>query len=97
MWVDSHRLRQAAPQFTAVAGELDAVFRRLSDALDAEDGCWGGDATGQAFAKEYSPASQQTIQVGHEVTDAIEDVGARLENAADLADAADLRASGRLT
>lgn len=97
MRVDSLRLRQAAPQFSALGGRIDGILRRLSEALDAEGECWGGDATGKAFAKEYVPASQQITGAGHEVADAVEDVGARLVKAADLADAADLRATGRLT
>jgi uncharacterized protein YukE len=97
MRVDSLRLRQAAPRFTALGGELGQIFGRLSAALDAEGDCWGGDATGRAFAKEYRPASGQTTDAGRDVADAIEDIGARLVKTAELAEAADLRASGRLT
>jgi uncharacterized protein YukE len=97
MRVDSPGLRQAAPEFAALGVELHTVFRRLAEKLQADGGCWGADAIGQAFAKDYVPASQQTIEAGHEVAGAIEDLGRRLVKAADVADAADARSSRRLS
>jgi uncharacterized protein YukE len=97
MRVDSVALRQAAPRFSALSGQLDGVFRQLAAALAAEGECWGTDDTGKAFAKEYLPAAQQIADAGREVADAVEDVGARLVKVADLADAAEARAVDRLT
>src|SRR5262245_31325592 len=97
MRVDSAALRQAAPRFSAVSGQLDGVFRQLAAALDAEGEGWGADDTGKAFAKDYVPAAQQIADAGREVADAVDDVGARLVTVADMADAADARATNRLS
>lgn len=81
--VDVPGLRRGASQFGASSDSLDAVLQALNSALQAEGQCWGGDESGQAFAKEYVPNSTATLDAFKNLTKALDDIRAGVEQSAD--------------
>lgn len=59
MDVDPEALRSAAPKVAATSDAVGDVLDKLTAAIEAEGDCWGTDDSGQAFAKDYSPAVEQ--------------------------------------
>ena len=52
-------------QYDLVHSELASIYVRLTQALDAAGQFWGGDDSGQAFARSYCPAAvSQLRQMG---------------------------------
>jgi len=52
-------------QYDLVHSELAAIYSRLTQALDAAGPFWGGDESGQRFARTYWPAAvAQLRQMG---------------------------------
>ena len=96
MRVDVDALRGAVPDLAAVAAAVDTALTRLGDALTAEGECWGRDATGTSFGSGYEPLRDQAEQAFRELSRGISSMGAAFGSVADAAQAADLRAVGRL-
>ncbi|WP_235926293.1 WXG100 family type VII secretion target [Actinokineospora pegani] len=51
---------RAAARFSAAAEQLAGVASALENALSAVGECWGGDESGQEFAKDYVPGADGT-------------------------------------
>jgi len=80
--VDPVRLRSAAPQFDAVADQLERAGTTLQAALAAEGPCWGGDEAGQTFAQSYLPGAQETTSALGTVVEALRAIRVSLDEAA---------------
>ncbi|GAB2721991.1 WXG100 family type VII secretion target [Nocardia thraciensis] len=52
---DPDAMRATQPKFAALADTVKTALADLRQVIDAEGECWGGDETGQAFAKNYTP------------------------------------------
>ncbi len=59
-WVDTARLREAAPLFDTLTEQIGKARSALTGRLDAEGACWGADESGAAFAQNYVPG----VEVG---------------------------------
>ncbi|GEM_PF-4693405 len=58
-WVDSGQVRSAGRGFTDLGERLGEILQNLQSALAAEGNCWGNDAYGKAFEKDYLPGRQR--------------------------------------
>ncbi|TDC73623.1 WXG100 family type VII secretion target [Actinomadura sp. 7K507] len=72
--VDTEELRRAGEGFQTGAGQLKAIYDRLSEALGAEGECWGSDATGQAFAEGYKEPSTTVVDAFPKLKDGLEGI-----------------------
>lgn len=82
-------LRRGAGQFGAAGDALDGVMQALDSALRAEGQCWGGDESGQAFAKQYVPNSQATSEAFRNLAKALDDIRVGVEQTADAYEGSD--------
>ncbi|MEU5691216.1 WXG100 family type VII secretion target [Actinosynnema sp. NPDC020468] len=82
-------LRRGGAQFSAAGDSLDGVFQALNSALAAEGQCWGGDESGKAFAKEYVPNSQATLQAFQSLAEALEAIRGGVDQTADAYEGSD--------
>ena len=96
MRVDLDALRSAVPDLAGVAGAVDTALTQLREALAAEGECWGRGELGSAFGSGYGPVREQAEQVFGELSRGVSSMGAAFGSVADAAQAADLRAVGRL-
>lgn len=60
--IDPEAATTAAADLGSAADQLEAAGRALADALSAVGACWGGDESGQEFAKDYVPGSEGTVR-----------------------------------
>ena len=82
-------LRRGAGQIGAAGDALDGVLQALDSALQAEGQCWGGDESGQAFAKQYVPNSQATLEAFRNLAQALDDIRGGVEASADAYEGSD--------
>lgn len=82
-------LRRGAGQYGAASDSLDGVMQALNSALQAEGQCWGGDESGQAFAKEYVPNSEATLEAFENLAKALGDIRTGVEQTADAYEGSD--------
>lgn len=87
--VDVQGLRQGGTQFTAAAEALDGVFKTLDSALSGEGTCWGGDESGQTFAKEYVPNAKATADAFKGLTTALGEIRKGIDQSADAYEGSD--------
>lgn len=87
--VDVAGLRRGGAQFSASGDSLDGVMKALNSALSAEGECWGGDESGQAFAKEYVPNAKGTLEAFTNLTKALNDIRTGVDQSADAYEGAD--------
>ncbi|WP_433265599.1 WXG100 family type VII secretion target [Actinosynnema sp. CS-041913] len=87
--VDVPGLRRGGAQFSAAGDSLDGVFQALDGALQAEGQCWGGDESGQAFAKEYVPNSTATLDAFKNLAKALQDIRTGIDQSADAYEGSD--------
>jgi hypothetical protein len=57
------QVRAASGRFTATGDDLLTALTSARRALDRQERPWGGDDPGEAFAREYLPAAEQTMAV----------------------------------
>ncbi|SDC97892.1 WXG100 family type VII secretion target [Actinokineospora iranica] len=62
---------RAATKLGSAADQLAAVGKTLADALAAEGACWGNDDSGQEFAKDYVPGSDDTVKAFTSLVDGL--------------------------
>ncbi|GAA3841367.1 hypothetical protein GCM10022243_04680 [Saccharothrix violaceirubra] len=55
----------------------------LTRALQAQGACWGGDESGQAFAKDYVPASGNMEEAMHKIAEALQAIAKNLVDQAE--------------
>ncbi|WP_405137586.1 hypothetical protein [Nocardia sp. NBC_01388] len=60
--VDPNALRASLPELRWLADEAASALTELTGAVDREGACWGNDAGGKAFAKNYLPDVEQGIR-----------------------------------
>ncbi|MFF5260117.1 hypothetical protein ACFY4C_14300 [Actinomadura viridis] len=70
--VERDALKQAGGGFEDGARDLREAQSRLDAALQAEGKCWGADATGQAFEKDYLQNAQDVLKLLITVSDNVE-------------------------
>ncbi|WNV90765.1 WXG100 family type VII secretion target [Umezawaea sp. Da 62-37] len=87
--VDVQGLRQGGTQFSSAADALGSVFQALDSALSGEGQCWGGDESGQTFAKEYVPNAKATADAFKNLTTALGDIRTGIDQSADAYEGSD--------
>ncbi|QIS12643.1 WXG100 family type VII secretion target [Nocardia arthritidis] len=60
--VDPEALRRTSSRFDDAASTVAAALTKLRQTLDAGGECWGTDAAGQAFAKNYEQAAEAGLK-----------------------------------
>ncbi|WP_158852594.1 WXG100 family type VII secretion target [Saccharothrix deserti] len=60
--IDPEAAAGAAAELASAADQLEAARTALADALSASGACWGGDESGQEFAKDYVPGSEGAVR-----------------------------------
>lgn len=61
----------AATKLGSAGDQLANVGRALADALAAEGACWGGDESGQEFAKDYVPGADGAVKAFTSLADGL--------------------------
>ncbi|WP_228002518.1 WXG100 family type VII secretion target [Nocardia australiensis] len=59
--VDPAALRTTQPRFAEVSQTVTDAATALRRVLEAEGECWGHDETGEQFAKNYTPGSDEAL------------------------------------
>lgn len=77
--VHPEKLRGASPKFDNASDSLRSALDKLNGVLQAEGDCWGGDEAGQAFAKDYVPASEQGAKALQDLKEALHQVRGELD------------------
>lgn len=95
--VHPERLRGASPKFDNASDGLQSALDKLNGVLQAEGDCWGGDESGQAFAENYVPASEQGTKALQDLTKALHQVRGELDATARTWDEVDHTNSGRIS
>jgi hypothetical protein len=95
MRVDPAGLHWIWPTFAALSCRLDDLAAGLSATLDVEEGCWGGDEMGTAFARSYVAAAQQARHGLDSVVATVSDISAALLAVATNVDACEQRVHHR--
>ncbi|QUQ70898.1 hypothetical protein [Kutzneria sp. CA-103260] len=78
-----------ASQLDGLSDTAQAIFKELSDALDAAGQCWGTDQVGQSFASGYTDAAEATFELVKALPGQLTDVGGRLADHAHIHRSAD--------
>jgi uncharacterized protein YukE len=55
-------LQSTAPQYDAVAQQVQQVYTTLTNALEGEGACWGSDDQGKNFGQKYTSAALPALQ-----------------------------------
>jgi WXG100 family type VII secretion target len=76
------QIRTGSQKFNDVTGGLQQTAQTLSSVLDSQGECWGGDETGQAFAKDYVPQAQTAVQAFTTMVSNIQALQQNLDQAA---------------
>jgi uncharacterized protein YukE len=56
-----YQLQGSAPQYQDVSSQVADIYTTLTQKLDAEGACWGGDYAGRQFGVQYCPPALTTI------------------------------------
>ncbi|TDB84413.1 WXG100 family type VII secretion target [Actinomadura sp. 7K534] len=72
--VDTEELKRAGEGFKTGAGQLKAIYDRLSSALSAEGECWGADETGKTFAQGYKQPATSVQESFPKLKDGLEGI-----------------------
>ncbi|MDQ3405184.1 MAG: hypothetical protein M3548_17635 [Actinomycetota bacterium] len=75
-------LHSAASGFGKASEMLGDAGRQLGDGLGAQGQCWGGDESGQTFAKDYVPNSESILKAIGELTTALAGIKTALDESA---------------
>ena len=94
--VDPTALRSASPKFSAAGDKLQTAWETLRAALDANNGCWGGDEAGKEFEKTYVPIADKARQAFPALAEGIHSIRKGLDASADTWEAADKGGAGSL-
>jgi uncharacterized protein YukE len=60
--IDPETATTAAADLGTAADQLEAAGTALANALAATGACWGGDESGQEFAKDYVPGAEGAVR-----------------------------------
>ncbi len=92
----SDQLRLASPGFDSAGDKLNTAMTTLQSALAAEQGCWGTDEPGSAFAEKYVPAASEAHTRFSGLVTALHGVRTALDQAADSFDETEAGNTGAL-
>lgn len=84
--VQTDRLRRGAGGFGDSGDALSQAGTTLGSALDGQGQCWGGDESGQSFAKDYVPNSQKVRDAFGSLAEALQAIKTALEESANSYD-----------
>jgi len=59
--VDTVKIGAALPHVETLSHQVAALHDQLTGELQALGTCWGGDATGKAFAAQYLPSVEKEL------------------------------------
>jgi uncharacterized protein YukE len=91
--VQTDRLRRGAGGFGGAGDALTTAGTTLGSALDAQGQCWGGDESGQSFAKDYVPNSQKVRDAFGSLAEALQAIKTALEESANSYENVDTKSS----
>lgn len=80
--VQTDRLRRGADGFGSSGDALSQAGTTLGSALDAQGECWGNDESGQTFAEDYVPNSQNVRDAFGSLAEALQAIKTALEESA---------------
>lgn len=81
--IDPDVVRRGGTKIGRSGDDLKQVLDTLNAAVRAEDGCWGADKTGHAFAEKYVPGKDGTVDALGKVAKALGEIEHNLKQAAD--------------
>ncbi|PSR61627.1 hypothetical protein C8259_18980 [Nocardia nova] len=61
-FADPERLRAIAPKFEQLGEDVETALEKLSQGLEAEGRCWGGDRPGTEFEKNYPQEGDGSVK-----------------------------------
>lgn len=94
--VDPNALRASLPELQRLADEAASVLSELTGTVDREGACWGSDASGKAFAKNYLPDVEQGIRNLAGLVSGMRTLGSEVSNVANAFDNQDSDIAARL-
>ncbi|MET9490904.1 hypothetical protein [Nocardia sp. NPDC006630] len=80
--VDPNALRASLPELQWLADEAASALAELTGAVDRVGACWGNDAGGKAFAKNYLPDVEQGIRNLTALVSGMRALGSEVSNVA---------------
>ena len=75
VWVDTERLVRAVPGLTELSHDVAGVYSDLIAELNGLGRCWGDDATGQAFERQYIAPRDELLMGMRDTRDVIDSTG----------------------
>lgn len=69
--VDLDGLAQSAPQYSAIADDLDEALTTLKQTLDSLGNYWGDDDAGREYAQSYVPARDSALAYHSQIVDGL--------------------------
>lgn len=82
--IDPAGVRSAGAKVGHAGEDFASRASALANALAAEGACWGGDESGQKFAKDYVPAADGIRDAMAKVAEALQAIGESLVGTADV-------------
>ncbi|MCP2095240.1 hypothetical protein LV78_003216 [Actinosynnema pretiosum] len=73
----------AAKKIDNAGADLGERIAALTSALGAEGACWGGDESGQQFAKNYQPSADKAVDAMRKAAEAIASIARGLTEQAE--------------
>jgi len=83
------QIRTGANAFSSMTDAVNTTSQTLSSILASQGNCWGNDEAGQAFAKDYVPASQEALQAFHTLIQNIQLLQQNLQQTANAYEGSD--------
>ncbi|GAB3573994.1 hypothetical protein GCM10027445_34150 [Amycolatopsis endophytica] len=81
--MDADTVRSGAGKYPPVGDLLKEAGDKLKAALEAQGACWGDDESGQAFAKDYTPAAKNCTEAFGSLDQALKNLAKSVKEAAD--------------
>jgi hypothetical protein len=75
--------RRGAAKFGTAADQLGDAAMALANALSAAGVCWGGDESGNEFAKDYVPGSEGAVKAFASIAEGLRGMQKNVEATAD--------------
>ena len=80
--MDPGVVRDSAAKFGPAGDDLNTADTALQQVINSVGQCWGGDESGQQFAKDYVPAAQQAVQAFGQLAQAMRGIQQNLTTVA---------------
>lgn len=95
--IDADGLRNTQPAFNSVAAAITTAAQQLAAVISTEGECWGGDETGTAFAKNYTPGVDSGQKAVTGLATTMTQIGENMVTIANTFQAQDTTRAGEIT